>query len=425
MGLGSRAFAESAPTTQQITLRPPRIGVASFHNPSDPSSGVACVAPDRDPILFNRRSELPSDVLWISNAKDGRSQQNFCEPAFLHTNIDHIGRDLGVSFLEVPGLIAIAATVGRVRDLAAYSYPWVDLSRDWKYDRLSIAIAKISPSTGETISDMISPLAQCYQKYSFVIDSVFPEGGNSTVYTLRANRLRYAQYICSTLVPTGAWTPISNVGQRNLGMDYWLNPLNPCIVEASIEFATALDAQVTPDLVAFGSGISRGRQSIRRWISQPELAWLVKYARVNIISAWQCMGGLSPLDERLALPAVLTADPVYSLSIAAGLVCQSHWMGLAEPTTIERPGASATAKRVSKYSPANVWLRAADRAYCFAMAEAVANRGLSVMSYGNGSVSFYGPTNDIAQIADIAEQLGTCHPCLAAIEARAFAAHTA
>ena len=400
---------------QEVVLRPPKFGVATFQNPSTPTSGVACVA-NRATHPFNRRNELASDVIWISDALDATQAQNFRSPSYLRSTLSQIAGDLGVSLKDsVDGLPLVAETVGRVRDIAAHLYPWNDFSEDWSHINLSTCIAKILSAKETIIPNMESPLRQAMQTYSSVPDRPYSDSFSQTNYTLRVNRLRYSQYLCSINVPNNAWIAVPDVSKHDVTLDDFLNPNEPSLVEISIEFTTGLNEVVTPALTAFGSSKVMGRAPIRKWVSQPELAWLVEHANVNIVSAFMSQGS-QKISSAHALPAMLTADPVYALSIAAGLVAECHWVGLASSTSVRRAGNSATAKFVDVVSPTAVWLRAADRAYCFAMAKIVAARGLTVSGYGYGSVSFHGPKNNISMIAELAEELGTCHPCLAALQ---------
>lgn len=418
MALGSNARpakADSKNEPTQTILRPPSFGVVTFHNTSSPTSGVACVA-SKPMNMFNRRSELASDVIWISDAPAGAQAQNFRAPAYLRSSPSLIAADLGVSLKDtVEGLPVVAETIGRVRDIAAHVYPWNDFSTDWSHNSFPTCIAKILPSTGEVVQGMESPLRQAYQAYSSVPDRVYPHGTAQTIYTLRVNRLRYGQYICGVNVPTSAWVCVPDVSRHNFTLDDFLDPNQPCLVEVSIEFSTGLNEFVTPELTAFGSSAPMGRTPIRKWVSQPELAWLVQHANVHIMSAFMSQGS-QKIEAVHALPAALTADPVYALSIAAGLVAECHWVGLSSPVSMRRAGNSATARFVDIVSPTAVWLRAADRAYCFAMAKMVAERGFSVTGYGYGCVSFFGPKNDVGMIMEMADELGTCHPCLAAVK---------
>lgn len=418
MALGSStARAPREPQMQEIILRPPKMGVVTFNNASDPTSGAAIVAP-RAITYFNRRNEIRSDVIWISDAPAATNAQNFRAPTYLRSTPTQIAADLGVTLQDaVEGLPRVAETVGRVRDIAAHAYPWNDFSSDWSHIDMPTCIAKILPPTGEIVSAMESPLRQAHQTYSSVPDRPYPDGTAQTIYTLRTNRLRYAQYICSTKVPGNSWISVPDVSARNFSLDDFLNPDEPSLVEASIEFSSGINDTVTAALTAFGSSRPMGRQPVRKWISQPELAWLVQHANVHITAAFMSQGATT-LGERHQLPSSITADPVYALSIAAGLVAQCHWVGISGTTSVRRAGNSATAKFVDLASPVAVWLRAADRAYSFAMAKLVAERGYLVTGYGYGSVSFFGPKGDIGQIAELAEELGTCHPCLAAIEKR-------
>jgi hypothetical protein len=414
VGLGQPRQAATRPQMEEIILRPPRIGVATFNNTSNPTSGWACAAP-KDPGEFERRTELASDVIWISEAKQSANAQNFRPTNFLRSSLTQIATDLGVVLRTYDGLKTVAETVSRVRDIAARAYPWLDFSGDWSHQDLATAIAKILPPTGDILPNMESPLLQSHQTYSAVPDRPAFDGLNQTIYTLRVNRLRYAQYVLSTKVPTNSWRAIPDVGSTNLTLDDLLNPDEPALVEASIEFTTAFGDAVTPGLVAFGSTKTIGRQPLRKWITQPELAWLVQHANVHVQSAFISEGSAS-LTEQHRLPFLLTADPVLALSVAAGLVAECHWVGVTSPTSVRRAGNSGTARFTNVVTPVAAWLRAADRAYSFAMAKLVATRGYTVTGYGYGGVSFFGPKDDVARVMALAEELGACHPCLAAMQ---------
>lgn len=422
MALGSRnVFAAKPP--EQIVLRPPRIGVVTFNSKVAPTSGSACVAGDGIPFRdFERRNEIASDVIWISDAKDAVNAQNFRASSYFRSSLKAIAEDLGVSLQgdnTIDGLRLVADTVGHARDILAHAYAWRDFADDWSHRDAPSCISKFLPSTGDILQNMESPLRQSYQSFSVVPDPGFPDGQAQGIFSLRANRLRYAQYICATKVPSGTWgasNPYTNGGPTSI--DQYLNPDKPCLVEVSVEFTTSLSNKVTPSLTAFGSSSGMGRSPIRKWVCQIELAWLVEHANVHISSAYFCETPGTPLSEVHQLPAALTADPIYALSVAAGLVAECHWTALASLTSVRRPGQGATQRYVDLASPTAVWLRAADRAYCFEMAKIVAQRGYIVTSYGYGTVSFFGPKNNIQEIMDLSDQLGTCHPCLAAMHER-------
>lgn len=420
MALGSHSSAAANKPPEQIVMRPPRIGVVAFNSTTVPTSGSACVAGEGIPLRdFERRNEIASDVIWISNAKDAVNAQNFRSGNYFRSSLKAISEDLGVTLVgdgTIDGLRTVADTIGRARDIFAHAYAWRDFSEDWSHRDASSCISRLLLPTGEILQNMESPLRQAYQSFSTVPDRGFPDGQAQGIFSLRANRLRYAQFICSTRVPNGAWLA-SNVQSSNL--DQYLDPDRPCLVEVSLEFSTSLNDKVTPALTAFGSSSSAmGRAPIRKWVSQIELAWLVEHANVHVSSAFFCEVPGTPLAEVHQLPTALTVDPIYALSVAAGLIAECHWVALSSLTSVKRAGGSATQRYVDLASPTAVWLRAADRAYCFEMAKIVAKRGYMVTSYGYGAVTFWGPKNNIQEIMDLSDQLGTCHPCLGAMMER-------
>ncbi len=421
MALGKLSQLPSKP--RQITLRPPRFGVIAFQNPQAPTSGAACVAGGR-PQMFGGRTELASDVLWISNAPKGDYAQNFRAPGFLRVSTPNIAGDLGVSLTDlVEGLPSVAQTVGRVRDILVHAYPWYDLSLDWDSSggrkTMSDCIAQLLPPLGEIPPALESPLRQACQTYSSVPDGGLRpyDDGPRSIYTLRMNRLTYANYLCQQMFPTNSWLAVADAQHQGATLDQLLDPDFPSLVEASVEFSGDTGPYSVSQLAAVGSTSSASKTTVRRWFSQPELAWLVEHANVHVLSAYVSQGA-RPLDPMHRLPEILMADPVYALSLSAGIVAEMHWDALAKGSSVRRAYPGATFKYVQQLTSTAVWLRAFDRAYSFQMAKAVADRGYDVSGYGYGAVSFWGPKNDLQPIIDLSDELGATYPNLAAIRER-------
>lgn len=419
MGLGSTApfRRPEEKISREIVLRPPKLGVVVFNNPANPTSGVAAVA-GRSPIVFESRAELPSDVLWISTASQAVAAQNFRPGDYLRVRPSALAEDLGVYLEDVmQGLPEVARAVGSVRDILAQAYPWNDFSTDWSQTQMTASISRVLPMPGEIPEILESPLAQAMQTYSVVQDRPTYSTEPIARFTLRTNRLRYAQWLLDGTFPVGGWH-FEPVGGKHKLEDF-LNPERPCLVEASIEFGGSLTADgVTPSLIAFGSSTFGGRKEvIRRWISQPELAWLCRYAKIHIVSVLFCREA-QRLPQELMLPPVLLADPLLALSVSAGVAAECHWNGLARGNSVMRTGSSATARFVTVYHPIGVWLRALDRAYCFAMARKAVSMGFAVSSYGYGAITVWSSKDDIKPLVDLSEALMCCHPNLAALNDR-------
>lgn len=409
---------QRSPKAVDIVLKPPKFGVVIFNNPSSPTSGVACCEGQR-PIPFSARTELPSDTIWISDAYFASGAQNFRSSDFLRCTPKQIGDDLGVDVRDpVDGLPVVAECIARVRDMAAHAYPWMDMSVDWSDKTLGKAIAKVCKLTGESTvlpESVQSALKLAYQGYSSIPDrnALSSQPGGGKIMTLRANRLRYAHYICSQTYPCGEWRALSRKTLLSSPIDAFLDPAKPVVVEATVEFLDRDSDAVSSSLVAFGSSGSN-RPTLRTWISQPELAWLLGHANVHISAALVC-DRAEPLPERLRLPRVLTADPVYALSVAAGVLAECHWAGLAAETQVRKPGPSATSIWTAEVTPYAVWMKAFDRAYTFQMALAAYKKGYAVTGYGYGALSLWVPKDALGDLAEFAEGIGTCHPNLGAM----------
>jgi len=218
--------------------------------------------------------------------------------------------------------------------------------------------------------------------------------GSRMIY-FRRNRLQHALDIMRTPLPANGWSIASN------SLDSLLDPGQPTLVEVAIEWRHA-DAELV-SLIAFGADASN--TLIRRWVSQIELAWLLQYARITVLSAYAA-NAAAPLPAQLQLPNVIAGDPVYQLSIPHGLVAEAHWAGLARPAYNRQ-------KRVSEITATSVWYRAMDRAISFQMALAAKQLGGNVTGYGSGGVQVRLENLSVQQLLEVSDAVGASHPCLA------------
>lgn len=412
--VGERAGARSAKGRPEAVepARPtmPRFGVAIFDNPKDPAGGWACLA-GSESFRFRQPSDLPNDCLWVCSV-DGMeymrrlSKMHHLRPSdFFRSSLKHIAADLGLH-IDGEGRFGSVATVAspklakvvhRAALIAAQVYGWSDPQEIFRADNLYEDIRKNIAQPPAVHHFMRSALLSAYQSYSS------PDWGSdyepdSIVVTLRMNRLLYAQQILLTSVPDGAWAYIDSPIDLNAALD----PDGPTLVEATVETAN-IDPSISA-LLAFGSQPGR-RGALRRWISQRELMWLSKYARVTVTRAYKAAGSIL-LPERVHLPQALTADPLFSLSLSAGLVAECHWTAFCTPTFNPRLPNSEK-KEVSVWG---VWLRAADRAMSFDLALAAHRRSFYVLGYGNGSVLVRLQRSRLPDLLEFAMENNIAHP---------------
>lgn len=361
----------------------PRFGVAIFDNPKDPVGGWCCLS-EGESFRFRQASDLASDCVWLCTVDGMEYSRRFAKmhhlrPAeYLRSNLKHIAADLGLHidgegrFGDVATVAApkLAKVVHRAVMMAVQSYGWADPQQILRSDNLYEDIRKSLVMPPPVRPFLKAPLMSAYQSYSS------PDWGNdyesdSITVTLRLNRLSYAKDIMLTPVPDGAWTYVDSA----IDIKDALDPEAPCLVEASIE-TSGMDPAVS-SLVAFGAQPGR-RTGLRSWLSQRELAWVSKYAKVSIVRAYRASSA-TLLPERMMLPEFLTTDPMFELSLSAGLVAESHWTAFCNPVFSSK----AVDKR--EVSTWGVWLRAADRAMSFDLALAAHKAGFHVLGYGNGS----------------------------------------
>lgn len=432
MGLGiaktAAAPAAAARAAEPAQKAPPnlqgrpafRLGLAVFQNDENPTNGVAALHGQRV-RPFESRTSLPTDCLWISTARDGEVAQNFRPKNFLRSSIDALADDLGVELRDVvDGMPKMARVLDQVAQILSACYEWDEPHMAWSKPTLAEVIREAMPRQPGPVNGVIGPFKDALQTYSAIPDRVLVRDHKRPIrqFTLRHNRLEYARYLLSQPVPNpvGEWLAV-----KFDGVEEALSCDRPCLFEVALEFDSPDSGQIDYSrLVAFGSASTARRSAgtIRRWVSQPELAWLARHARVHIKDALLCNAPPVSIPEEVQLPAALRSDPLLALSLAAGVVAEAHWVSLTLGRLKKREHSGASAKFQEVFSPMAVWLRAHDRAYGFFMAEQAAKAGYEVVGYGYGSITVESDRNEPAKLLELADRLGVCHPNLIALQNR-------
>lgn len=384
----------------------PQFGVALFDNPRDMSAGWACRAGE-PPFPFSSVADLSNDTIWVS-ALDWdeyrlRAQRlsNLRRIDYLRSSLTSIAADLG---RRITGEFAressavLAKVVRQAMLIAINVYGWESPASDLRGDVLSDDVRRTLPPPPKPQQHTRAALLSAYQDYSTPDWPPAYEPDTISV-TLRYNRLEYARKIMGTLVPDDAWTYLPPEQAASLPIETLLNPAQPTLVEAVVELGS-IDPSMA-SLIAFGATASR-RSALRKWISQPELAWLSRHAKVRVSSALVARSA-RPLPASVQLPPKLLADPLFSLSISAGLVAESHWYSIAS-TIYNR------ALRTKEASSWAVWLRAMDRSLSFALAHKAHDAGFRVSGYGNGSVVLRLQRARLQDCLEFAEANNIAHP---------------
>lgn len=384
----------------------PKFGVALFDNPRDMSAGWACRA-DESPFKFNSVAELDNDTIWVTslewNEYQLRAQKlsHLRRVDYLRSSLTSIAADLG---RRVSGAYAressavLSKVVRNAMMIAIHAYPWNSPTTDLTSDVLSDDIRRILPASRKAPTHLRASLVSALQPYS-VPDWAPNFEPDSVTVTIRFNRLEYARKILATLVPDDSWTYISPQQASKIRIEDLLDPSMPSLVEAAVELGD-IDPEVST-LIAFGAQAQR-RTALRKWISQPELAWLLRYTKVRVSSALLCKSAM-PLPAAMQLPEKLFSDPLFSLSISAGLVAESHWYSMVSPVYNR-------AQKSNEISSTGVWLRAVDRMLSFQLALKAHKAQFRVNSYGNGSIVVRVRRDQLPALLAFAQDNEIAHP---------------
>ncbi|MEJ8837583.1 hypothetical protein [Ramlibacter sp. AN1133] len=394
--------------------RLPRFGVALFDESRQ--SGWACLV-DMQPFRFRQPQDLPNDCVWVCSAT-GTDFRPWAQLAHIRSadyvsKLHYLAHDYGLRVegegkfgqLAQQACAQLAPTIHRTMVIASQVYGWTDPSTMLRGVSLTEDIRKCLVAPPAPRNFMRGMLQSAYQSYSKPVVHAFNRAsGPEITITMRYNRLEYAKRLLAQQIPDGHWTCVSD--SAGYPLDKALDPAYPSLVTATVEFV-GKDAEIS-DLCAFGADASRGM--LRSHISQPELQWLSKHARIHITSAHVAATG-KPLPSNAQLPELLTSDPLFSLSVPAGLVAEAHWKAIGTPTY--NPRAASGDKR--EFSSWAVWLRAHDRAFSFELAMAAHQAGFRVLGYGNGAATVRVEKERLPQLLDFCMENEIAHPAFRSI----------
>lgn len=403
------SYRNAAPTEEDLPTAvgaAPDFGVAHF-DLQDVTSGGVCYSTKGGFRRFQSGGDL-MNLIWVTNLDMVPKQlPSLRSNKFLQTKLTTLAEDLGVELtgfkqmngVDKGGMVDVARVLNHTRDLVVTAYPWKAPDREWNKPRLSECISELLPSVERSVPQIEVALRGAYQSWSSpqMQQKMMYDRGSRMIY-FRRNRVQHALDIMRTPLPTNGWY---QQPAKGLTLDILLDPGQPTLVEVAIEWRHA-DADLV-SLIAFGADASN--TLIRRWVSQIELTWLLKYARITVLSAYAANAAAS-LPSQLQLPNVIAGDPIYQLSIPHGLVAEAHWAGLARPIY-------SRVKRQAEITTTSVWYRAMDRAISFQMALAAKELGGNVSGYGSGGVQVRLENLSVQQLLEVADAVGASHPCLA------------
>lgn len=408
-GAGAALTEQERERLKELT-RMPDFGAVFLDNPKEINGGWACVHGGK-PFYFSKREDLPSNIIWVTTLdwaaqSSVRNIHNLRRNDFLRTPLARIAADMGVRSDGHNGRHAaqlMSGVVQRTCSLTAQAYGFEQPDEKFKHDTLADAVrahhVPLQPARAHVHPALMSAY-QVNSQPSWVAD--FDD--TRVVVTLRKNRLHYFTGLMDRALPDDSWNESYRSKSLNTAkgvLDKLLDEDKPCLVEAMVELRGSNMELAT--LAAYGSPTGP-RQVLRKWISQPELRWLVKVANVQIQSAMICEKSRR-LPAHLEVPQLLRQDPLFALSTSAGLVVESHYQALSTMPFDTRQRRKYTNSVV-------VWLRAYDRAEMFAAAcEALRNDFIPLI-YGNGSMTLRVKKSRLPELVGFASDHGFANPSM-------------
>lgn len=392
----------------------PTFGVALLDESRE--SGWACLGDARtpqEPFRFSSPSDLRNDCFWVISADNldeyqAYSKSHNLRPGdYFSTKLKYLAADYGLRVdargrmdrIAMQACRELSLTVHRAMVIAAQCYPWHTPSQILRQTSLWKDVRKVLVQA-PSLPQYAAAFKSAYQSYSKVTPAYQPD--HDVRLVVRFNRLEHAKKVMATMVPDPLFRHLSRATDSNFNfsLERALDPAHPCLVKATLEFRNT-DPELVR-LIAFGE-TAGPRAGLRAWISQPELRWLARYATVHINEVLVSEAA-RPLPVNAQLPELLTSDPIFSMSVPAGLVAEVHWHALAEQAY------SPTAEDRRETTLWATWLRAADRALCFELAHKAYEAGFGVQGYGNGGVQISLPRTRLVECLEWALANDVAHP---------------
>ncbi len=372
-----------------------------------PGSGWASIE-GKNAFRVKNVEELSIDIKWLTNLnqqtlwKTGAvSQKKLKHSAYLRTDVGQIMKEIGLTPPKVPIATVcekISEIFNKVMNLSKEFYP----IEEFNQKDLNTEIRDCLIEKDENISDFVDEaLMRSYQ------DLVICEKNIKDLpsfVTLRRPRYYHAKQILETAMPiwNQDWDfigPDELPKTTDKKIEFLMSQKRPFIVKVQIlefDYPTQISIDLSK-MLNLGEAIGEGgKTKDRNWVSQPELLYLSKFAKLHIEAAFIAKGYQS-LDDKVTLPYL---GELSDFSYSLGLLSEVLWTGLA--------ARSLNPKTKGRYlvSPRACWLKAADRFMTLTSAMMMASAGFKVVSYAYGAVTLAVEDQHISKMIEIAPHAG-------------------
>ena len=371
---------ESKPTPREVASKLV-VGIVLHDNRNTLTEGWAFIA-GQDPFRIRGLYDLPNDVMWISSGDfqdfrklGGAQLHNVRRTGYLGLKLSELATDFGIRIdgqhAQAGGKMLVVYVQHAVR-MAVEVYGIDDPARLLQEDTLVTTLTKVLPPAVPSKDMLLQKLASAYQTWS---SQYTPFMDNVVSVRLRFNRIAYAEWLLSNSVPDAGWSH----AMSEIGFDHdavMAGTFPPTLIQAVVEFE-GVPAELA-SLIAYGVGASKQRAK-RTWMTDVEYRWLSRFARVHVRSYLVSVTNIA-LPTGCMLPKGLCEDRLVKALPATGIVAYMHCQALMAAKYSRLTSSS-------EYDVNGTWLRAHDRAVCFAAAHRLHLSGFQVSGYGNGSVS--------------------------------------
>jgi len=342
--------------------------------------------------------DLPSDVIWYTNLDFAQfirvglgRHANFRNAEWLRTQFHGLIAELGIGADNLPPheMISVLAQVAQRVVKHAQERYGVTLSHNKLNQDFSEALQVPRCAFPNEFYPVIPTIAQ-HPAVKVVHTNNYHQ--SSPTITVRCNRLQHARALLSTPVPSDMGWEMENPSSLKKRSEDWLDSLDtPFLVKVSV-------ANVQP-MVSDVLSWSSGAKAPREWLTDTEWRLFRQFADITIKAALICRLPATRLEVYDQLPDEHMAE----LSLTYGLLAEQMWTAFTNPMPYRL--------NETRWSVAAAWLRAADRLRMFDFAQKLHARGLTVSSYGVGSVVLrYPASGGLQRTLAMASETGLLPP---------------
>lgn len=381
-----------------------KIGVCLFDEPTSGQAGWISIAGSRA-ARISSPAELRSDVFWVTNVDYSsflklnlNHSTNIGYNSYFRTPIASLTKELTASEDPEYQCKLLSKVLNRVSELGSY-YFGAEIDGSYRYSNiLQGCLVKNQlrqQPKGDHELEIVEAIKQSTQNNQAMTSKQFAKGSKLESFVFP--RASYAKWLLSQDYPLngGKWEKLGIGDNKVFGYEdgveikntkHFIEKLKDYDRTHAVFFKISV-LSISPNYATFAKFGSGERKYIRHWATLPELMDILRYSKVEVVSAFKTPKVKINVNEELF------EETGCEYSISKGLLLENVWTALATPIH---------SKQNENVSALGAYMRAYDRIACGRAAAAFSRYGYTVGSYGTGRVQVSLRVNEAQGAKEIA-----------------------